>query len=109
MRSVVPAADVALGHGQFGRRPVLVMVAGYSRVMTAVLLPSRQAPDLIGGHWLLLQRLGAVPKALVWDNESAVGSWRVRRPALTAEFEAFRGMLGIRVIQCKPRDPLLTG
>jgi transposase len=77
--------------------------------MTAVLLPSRQAPDLIAGHWLLLQRLGAVPKALVWDNESAVGSWREGRPKLTDQFEAFRGMLGIRVIQCKPRDPESKG
>jgi hypothetical protein len=71
-----PPVDVPLGAGQVGRPPVLVMVAGHSRVMTAVMLPSRQAPDLIAGHWQLLQRLGAVPKALVWDNESAVGSWR---------------------------------
>jgi transposase len=28
---------------------------------------------------------------------------------LTQEFEAFRGMLGIRVIQCKPRDPESKG
>ncbi len=104
-----PPADIGLGHGQSGRPPVLVMVAGYSRVMIAVMLPSRQAPDLIAGHWQLLQRLGAVPKALVWDNESAVGSWRAGRPKLTAEFEAFRGMLGVRVVQCKPRDPESKG
>jgi transposase len=104
-----PPADIALGYGQFGRPPVLVMVAGHSRVTTAVLLPSRQGPDLIAGHWLLLQRLGAVPKALVWDNESAVGSWRAGKPKLTGEFEAFRGMLGIRVIQCRPRDPESKG
>jgi transposase len=104
-----PPVDVGLGHGQSGRPPVLVMVAGYSRVLIAVMLPSRQAPDLIAGHWQLLQRLGAVPKALVWDNESAVGSWRAGRPKLTAEFEAFRGMLGIRVVQCKPRDPESKG
>ena len=104
-----PPADVPLGFGQLGRPPVLVMVSGYSRVMTAVMLPSRQAPDLIAGHWLLLQRLGAVPRALVWDNESAVGSWRAGRPKLTDQFEAFRGMLGIRVIQCKPRDPESKG
>jgi transposase len=46
---------------------------------------------------------------LVWDNESAVGSWRAGRPKLTEEFEAFRGMLGIRVIQCRPRDPEAKG
>src|SRR3954468_12065046 len=100
-----PPVDVPLGAGQVGRPPVLVMVAGYSRWIDAAMIPSRQAPDLIAGHWLLLQRLGAVPRALVWDNESAVGSWRASRPKLTEEFEAFRGMLGIRVIQCRPRDP----
>ena len=104
-----PPVDVPLGFGQTGRPPVLVMVAGHSRVMTAVMLASRQAPDLIAAHWQLLQGWGAVPKALVWDNESAVGSWRAGRPRLTAEFEAFRGMLGIRVIQCKPRDPESKG
>ncbi len=104
-----PPVDVPLGHGQVGRPPVLVIVAGYSRVIGAVMLPSRQAPDLIAGHWLLLEHLGAVPRALVWDNESAVGSWRAGRPKLTAEFEAFRGMLGIRVVQCRPRDPEAKG
>jgi len=104
-----PPVDIPLGAGQAGRPPVLVMVCGYSRWMSAVLLPSRQAPDLLAGHWLLLQRLGAVPKALVWDNEAAVGSWRAGRPKLTGEFEGFRGTLGIRVIQCRPADPEAKG
>jgi transposase len=104
-----PPVEVPLGHGQAGKPPVLVMVAGYSRVIAAAMLPSRQAPDLICGHWQLLQRLGAVPRALVWDNEAAVGSWRDGRPKLTAEFEAFRGLLGIRVVQCRPRDPEAKG
>ena len=86
-----PPADI-VGAGQAGRPPVLVMVAGYSRVISAVLLPSRQAPDLIAGHWALLSaRCGA--QALVWDNESAVGSWREGRPKLTEVMKAFRGML----------------
>ena len=104
-----PPVEVPLGHGQRGKAPVLVMVAGYSRVIAAAMLPSRQAPDLICGHWQLLQRFGAVPRALVWDNEAAVGSWRAGRPKLTDEFEAFRGLLGIRVIQCRPRDPEAKG
>ena len=37
-----------------------------------------------------------MPRELVWDNESAVGSWRAGKPKLTEEFEAFRGMLGMR-------------
>ena len=85
------------------------MVAGYSRWLSALLLPSRQAPDLLAGHWQLLQGLGGVPRALVWDNEAAVGSWRAGRPKLTAEFEGFRGTLGIRVIQCRPADPEAKG
>jgi transposase len=104
-----PPVDVPLGFGQAGRPPVLVMVAGHSRVMTAVMLPSRQAPDLIAAHWTLLRRWAAVPRALVWDNESAVGSWRAGKPKLTQEFEAFRGTLGVRVIQCRPRDPESKG
>jgi transposase len=104
-----PPADVPLGSAQVGRAPVLVMVSGYSRWTSAVLLPSRQAPDLLAGHWQLLGRLGAVPRALVWDNEAAVGSWRGGHPKLTEDFEGFRGTLGIRVIQCRPRDPEAKG
>lgn len=62
------------------------MVMGYSRWLSAVLLPSRQAPDLLAGHWQLLGRLEAVPRALVWDNEAAVGSWRAGHPKLTEQF-----------------------
>jgi transposase len=104
-----PPVDIPLGFGQAGRPPVLVMALGYSRNLDAELLPSRQVPDLLAGHWSILSRLGRVPRALVWDNESAVGSWRAGRPKLTDDFEAFRGTLGIRVIQCRPRDPEAKG
>jgi transposase len=57
----LPPVDVPLGHGQVGRPPVLVMVAGYSRVIGARMIPSRRAPDLIAGHWALLTAFGAVP------------------------------------------------
>ncbi|WP_433304707.1 IS21 family transposase [Actinoplanes sp. CA-030573] len=104
-----PPADVPLGFGQTGRPPVLVMVCGYSRWLAATMIPTRQAPDLLDGHWRLLRRLGAVPKALVWDNESAVGQWRAGKPQLTETMNAFRGSLGIRVIQCRPADPEAKG
>lgn len=64
--------DIPLGFGQTGRPPVLVMVAGYSRVITARMLPSRQAADLVSGHWDLLSGWRAVPRELVWDNEAAM-------------------------------------
>ena len=104
-----PPVDIPLGSGQAGRPPVLVMVSGYSRVITAAMLPSRQSPDLLAGHWRLISEWGRVPKILVWDNESAVGQWRGGKPALTEAFNAFRGTLGIRVIQCRPADPETKG
>ncbi|HEX2772961.1 MAG TPA: DDE-type integrase/transposase/recombinase, partial [Micromonosporaceae bacterium] len=104
-----PPVDVPLGYGQVGRPPVLVMVCGYSRWMTAVMIPSRQGPDLLDGQWRVICRLGGAPKALVWDNESAIGQWRTGRPELTVTTNAFRGTLGIKVIQCRPRDPEAKG
>jgi len=105
-----PPVDVPLGHGQVGRPPVLVMAAGYSRMLFAVMIPSRQAADLIAGHWLLLsEHVEAVPRQLVWDNESAVGSWRAGKPRLTEDFDAFRGVLGCGVYQCRPGDPEAKG
>jgi transposase len=104
-----PPVDVPLGFGQLGRPPVLVMVPGYSRMITARMLPSRQSPDLLAGHWALISGWGRVPKALVWDNESAVGQWRGGRPQLTEAMNAFRGTLGIKVIQCRPGDPEAKG
>jgi transposase len=104
-----PPVDVPLGFGQAGRPPVLVMVSGYSRVITAVMIPSRNAADLMAGLWWLVSGWGRVPKALVWDNEGAVGSWRGGRPVLTEAMNAFRGTLGIRVILCRPADPEAKG
>ncbi|MFD7583773.1 IS21 family transposase [Kitasatospora sp. NPDC059817] len=99
-----PPVDIPLGYGQTGRPPVLVMVSGYSRMITARLLPSRTTADLIDGHWRLLTGWQAVPKMLVWDNESGVGQGK-----LTSEFAAFAGLLAIRIHLCRPRDPEAKG
>jgi hypothetical protein len=48
---------------------------------------------------------GAVPRALVWDGEGAIGRWRAGKPELTAECQAFRGTLGTKVVVCRPADP----
>ncbi len=104
-----PPVDIPLGFGQVGRPPVLVMVSGYSRMTAATMIPSRQSPDLLAGHWAVISALGRVPKSLVWDNESAVGQWRGGKPQLTEAMNAFRGTLGIKVIQCRPADPEAKG
>jgi transposase len=56
--------------------PVLTMVCGYSRWASALLVPSRCAADLFAGWWAEIEALGAVPRALVWDGEGAIGRWR---------------------------------
>jgi transposase len=101
-----PAVDIPLGYGQSGRPPVLVIVSGYSRVITARMLPSRRAGDLIDGHWRLLANgWRAVPRTLVWDNEAAVG----KGGRLTSEFAALAGLLAVKVHLCRPRDPEAKG
>jgi transposase len=53
--------------------------------------------------------LGRSPKTLVWDNEGAIGQWKGGNPQLTAEASAFRGTLGVRILQCRPADPEAKG
>jgi transposase len=107
-----PQVTVPAGFGQergATRLPVLTMVSGYSRWLSAVLVPSRHAEDLFAGWWQLLSRLGGVPRALVWDGEGAIGRWRAGKPELTGECQAFRGTLGTRVVVCRPADPEAKG
>lgn len=107
-----PDITLPAGFGQVRtakRLPVLTMASGYSRWLSAVLVPSRQAEDLFAGWWQLIDGLGAVPRCLVWDGEGAVGRWRAGRPELTRDCQAFRGTLGVKVIICKPADPEAKG
>jgi transposase len=107
-----PDIELPVGFGQARTArllPVLTMVCGYSRFASALLIPSRSAQDLYAGWWQLINRLGAVPKVLVWDGEAAVGRWRARRTELTADCQGFRGTLGAKVIICKPGDPEAKG
>jgi transposase len=89
--------------------PVLTMVCGYSRWLSAVLVPTRCAEDLFAGWWNHIAALGAVPRVLVWDGEGAVGRWRGGRSELTRQCQAFRGTLGTKVIICRPGDPEAKG
>jgi transposase len=107
-----PPISLPVGFGQARtakQLPVLTMITGYARHVDGLLVPSRSAEDLFAGWWRLLERLGAVPRALVWDGEGAVGRYRRGAPLLTAETHAFRGVLGAKVIICKPGDPEAKG
>jgi transposase len=107
-----PPITLPVGFGQTRKPtqlPVLTMVCGYSRWLSAVLIPSRRCEDLFAGWWQLINRLGSVPRVLVWDGEGAIGRWRGGRSELTTECQAFRGTLGAKVVICRPADPEAKG
>jgi len=104
-----PPVGIPLGFGQAGSPPVLVMVAGYSRWLCAITIPTRNTPDLALGQWAVVRQLGAVPRSLVWDNESGVGRYGGAQPRLTQGFTALRGLLGTRIVVLRPRDPESKG
>ena len=100
-----PGKVVPVGGKVLADPPVLTMVAAYSGFIMAVLLPSRTTGDLVAGMWHLLSGLGAVPKTLVWDNESGIGQHR----RLTLGARSFAGTLGTRIYQTAARDPEAKG
>jgi transposase len=107
-----PDIEVPVGFGQTRTAkalPVLTMVSGYSRWLSALLIPSRAAGDLFSGWWALLSGLGGVPRTLVWDGEGAIGRYRRGGAELTVDCQSFRGTLGAKVIVCKPADPEAKG
>lgn len=107
-----PPVQMPVGFGQVRRPaqlPVLTMVTGYSRWLSGLLIPTRTAADLFAGWWQVIERLGAVPRVLVWDGEGAIGRWRGGRVELTRECQSFRGTLAAKVIVCKPADPEAKG
>jgi transposase len=107
-----PPIELPVGFGQCRtakQLPVLTMVTGYARWLSALLIPSRTAADLFAGWWQVIHQVGAVPRVLVWDGEGAIGRWRGGRTELTAECQAFRGTLASKVIVCRPADPEAKG
>lgn len=100
-----PELRIPVGHGQAAMLPVLVMTLTYSRFFAAVMLPSRQAGDLLAGMWQLIAGFGAVSKTLVWDRESAIGG----RGRVSAAAGMFAGTLATRIRLLPARDPESKG
>lgn len=101
-----PPTRIPLGAGQIGTPPVLVMVASFSRFVTAMMIPTRTTSDLLAGMWALISgQLGCVPRRLLWDNESGIG----KGGHLASGVSAFTGTLATRIVQCKPFDPESKG
>lgn len=100
-----PEPKIPVGLGQQRMLPVLVMTLGFSRFMTATMIPSRQAGDILSGMWQLISGIGRVTKTLVWDRESAIGGGgKVTVPAA-----AFAGTLATQIRLAPPRDPEFKG
>jgi hypothetical protein len=100
-----PPTDIPVGRGQSSAKlPVLAMTGGFSRMIWAVMIPSKATHDLLAGMWFLLQLIGGVPRKLIWDNETGIG-----RGKLTDAAAAFAGTLGTRIVQLPPRDPESKG
>ena len=101
-----PQPRIPVGAGVLVLLPVLVIVASFSKFITAVMIPSRTTADLLLGMWALLSgQLGAVPRRLIWDNETGIG----RRNRLAAGVGEFLGALATRIHQLKAYDPESKG
>lgn len=73
------------------------------------MVPSRRAHDVLSGMFAVISQFGAVPRKAVWDQEGCIGRLRGGRQELTAEFQAFRGILGMGVVLVGPNDPEAKG
>jgi transposase len=78
-----PRAEVPVGHGQTRKGWVVVACLGYSRAGAGVLVFSKQTDDLLAGIAGCLQRLGALPRQLVWDRQAGIHG-HGGRPARTS-------------------------
>jgi transposase len=104
-----PPADIPLENGEVAKPPVIVGLTGYSRVMVAKMIPSREAHDILSGNLACLKALGAVPKKGVYDNEGALVSRRGGKATLSEPFQRFRGTLGMQIVVLRPADPESKG
>lgn len=100
-----PPRKIPLEDGTRVLLPVLVIVAAHSRFVMARRIPTRKTEDLLLGHWELIRQLGAVPRRLIWDNESGIR----QRGRLAYGVASFAGTLATKVVQLKPYDPESKG
>jgi len=101
-----PRAEVPVGHGQTRRGWVVVACLGYSRAGAGVLVFSTQTEDLLAGIAGCLERLGGLPKILVWDRQAGIHG-HGGRPS--EAFAAFCGQLKVAWQFCEPADPQAKG
>jgi transposase len=101
-----PRREVPVGHGQERRGWVVIACSGYSRAGAGMLVFSTQTEDLLAGIAGCLQRLGGLPRVLVWDRQAGIHG-HGGRPS--AAFAAFCGQLRVGWRFCEPADPQAKG
>jgi transposase len=101
-----PREEVPVGHGQTRRGWVVVACLGYSRAGAGVLVFSKEAEDLLAGIAGCLERLGGLPRTLVWDRQAGIHG-HGGRPS--EAFAAFCGQLRVDWHFCEPSDPQAKG
>jgi transposase len=101
-----PRAEVSVGHGQTRRGWVVIACLGYSRAGAGVLIFSRETEDLLAGIAGCLERLGGLPRTLVWDRQAGIHG-HGGRPS--DAFAAFCGQLKVDWHFCEPADPQAKG
>jgi transposase len=101
-----PREEVPVGHGQTRRGWVVIACSGYSRAGAGVLVFSTQTEDLLAGIAGCLERLGGLPRTLVWDRQAGIHG-HGGRPS--DAFAAFCGQLRVGWRFCEPADPQAKG
>jgi transposase len=101
-----PRDEVPVGHGQTRRGWVVIACLGYSRAGAGMLIFSKQTEDLLAGIAGCLQRLGALPRTLVWDRQAGL---HARDGQPTEAFAAFCGQLKVGWRFCQAADPQAKG
>ena len=104
-----PDVAIPVGFGQTAKLWTVVGVSGYSRLIGALMVPSRAAHDVLGGMAHVIGEFGAVPRKAIWDQEGCIGRIRQGKQVLTAEFQSFRGVLGMGAVLVGPADPEAKG
>jgi transposase len=101
-----PREQAPVGHGQTRQAWVVIACLGYSRAGAGVLVFSKETEDLLAGIAGCLQRLGALPKELVWDRQAGIHGHQGRP---SQAFAAFCGQLKVAWRFCEAADPQAKG
>lgn len=107
-----PPIELPVGFGQTrsgNQLPVLTMITGYSRWLSAVLIPSTRAEDFFAGWWELIAELGAVPHILTSYSEDGLGWYMAGQADLADECNAFCHSLGTEVVLGSTGNATPTG